>query len=317
MPVRPTFPGVYIEEIPSGVRPITAVATSTAAFIGTFRKGLIDEAVRLLSVADFEREYGGLDRSSEASYAVQQFFLNGGTEAWVVRIGQPGPVAGPVTALTAAAVGRLTDFTGVTDILEFTAGRRIRGASASNPGEWGNFLRIEVEHNDASAEAIFNLFISEVAITGNRTTVLQTETFRNLTMEPDTPNYAVEVVNQGSRLIQLRRLTPLNVFTPPAANGTISADLGAAAPVLPGTIDDIDVTLTIGAAVPGMPVTLTIPGSAATGSFIAWAAGFQSALRNAGTDPGINPEHRAYRPGVVLYWHPSYCSRRHRGDGPR
>src|SRR5690348_6430071 len=108
MPVRPTFPGVYIEEIPSGVRPITAVATSTAAFIGTFRKGLIDEAVQLLSVADFEREYGGLDRSSEASYAVQQFFLNGGTEAWVVRIGQPGPVAGPVTAVTEPAVGTLT-----------------------------------------------------------------------------------------------------------------------------------------------------------------------------------------------------------------
>ena len=127
MPVRPTFPGVYIEEIPSGVRPITAVATSTAAFIGTFRKGLIDEAVQLLSVADFEREYGGLDRSSEASYAVQQFFLNGGTEAWVVRIGQPGPVAGPVTAVTEPAVGTLTDFTGVTNILEFTAGRRIRG----------------------------------------------------------------------------------------------------------------------------------------------------------------------------------------------
>lgn len=300
MPVRPTFPGVYIEEIPSGVRPVTAVATSTAAFIGTFRKGLLDEAVQLLSVADFEREYGGLDRSSEASYAVQQFFLNGGTEAWVVRIGQPGPVGGAITATTAAAVGTLTDFTGATNILEFTAGRRIRGASAFNPGDWGNFLRVEVEHNDASAEAIFNLFISEVAITGNRTTVLQTETFRNLTMEPDTPNYAVEVVNQGSRLIQLRRLTALNVFTPPAANGTIGADIAIPAPGLIASIDDINVTLTIGAAVPGMPVTLTIPGSAATGSFVAWAAGLQTALRNAGTDPGINPEHRAYFTGATV-----------------
>ena len=213
MPVRVTFPGVYVEEIASGVRPVTGVATSTAAFIGTFRKGLVDEAVRLLSFADFEREYGGLDRSSEASYAVQQFFLNGGSEAWIVRIGQPGPVAAGVAAITAAAVGTLTDFTGGIDILEFTAGRRIRGASAVNPGSWGNFLRVEVEHNDDSTEAIFNLFVSEVAIVGNRTTVLQTETFRNLTMEPDTPNYAVEVVNQGSRLVQLRRLTPLNVST--------------------------------------------------------------------------------------------------------
>ena len=40
MPVRPTYPGVYVEEIPSGVRPVASVATSTAAFVGAFRKGL-------------------------------------------------------------------------------------------------------------------------------------------------------------------------------------------------------------------------------------------------------------------------------------
>src|SRR6476620_586532 len=98
MPVRPTFPGVYIEEIPSGVRPITGVATSTAAFIGTFTRGVIDETVQLLSMSDFEREYGGLNRAREASYAVQQFFLNGGSEAWVVRRGQTGPQGVPTSA---------------------------------------------------------------------------------------------------------------------------------------------------------------------------------------------------------------------------
>jgi phage tail sheath protein FI len=298
MPVRPTFPGVYIEEIPSGVRPITAVATSTAAFIGTFRKGLIDEAVQLLSAADFEREYGGLDRSSEASYAVHQFFLNGGTEAWVVRIGQPGPVAAPITAVTMAASGILADFTGATPILQFTAGRRIRGQSATNPGDWGNFLRVEVEHNNASAVAIFNLFVSEVSIVGNRTTVLQTETFRNLTMAPDTANYAVEVVNQGSRLIQLARASALTDATPPAANGTVSANLAAAVPAI-GSIDDLNVTLTIGVAVPGMPVTLAFPATGPAG-FVEWAAMFQAALRNAGTNPGINPEHRAYFTGATV-----------------
>ena len=44
MPVRPTYPGVYIEEVPSGVRTITGVATSIGAFLGTFRKGLLNEA---------------------------------------------------------------------------------------------------------------------------------------------------------------------------------------------------------------------------------------------------------------------------------
>ena len=70
MPVKPTYPGVYIEEIPSGVRTITGVATSTAAFIGTFRKGPVDEAVQIFSFADFERDFGGLERTSEAAYAV-------------------------------------------------------------------------------------------------------------------------------------------------------------------------------------------------------------------------------------------------------
>lgn len=293
MPVRPTYPGVYVEEISSGVRPVAAVATSTAVFVGTFRKGLINEAVRLLSAADFEREYGGLERSSEASYAVQQFFLNGGTEAWAVRIGQPGPVAGPITAVTSAANGTLASFGGGA-ILKFAAGRRIRGKSAENPGDWGNFLRLEVEHTSAATDTLFNLFVSEVAVAGNRTTVLQTESFRNLTMKPDTANYAVDVVNQGSRLIQLTRASPLNDMTPPAANGTIGKDLAAAVPPF-ADIKDISVSLSVA---PGA-VPLTLPNSTA-GGFVEWVSAFQSALRAAGVGPSIPAEVRAYFTGATV-----------------
>lgn len=59
MPTTPTYPGVYIEEIPSGVRTIVGVATSIAAFVDFFPRGLLDEAVHLFSFADFEREFGG------------------------------------------------------------------------------------------------------------------------------------------------------------------------------------------------------------------------------------------------------------------
>ena len=86
MPVRPTYPGVYVEEIPSGVRTIAGVSTSVAAFIGSFPRGLLNQAVQIFGLADFEREYGGLDAGSETSYAIQQFFLNGGTECFVVRV---------------------------------------------------------------------------------------------------------------------------------------------------------------------------------------------------------------------------------------
>ena len=85
MPVTPTYPGVYIEEVPSGVHPITGVATAIAAFVDFFKRGPMNEAVEIFSFADFERVFGGLDTRSEASYAIQQFFLNGGSRAWVVR----------------------------------------------------------------------------------------------------------------------------------------------------------------------------------------------------------------------------------------
>jgi phage tail sheath protein FI len=296
MPVRPTFPGVYIEEVPSGVRPITAVATSTAAFIGTFRKGLANEAVRLLSISDFERECGGLERSSDASYAVQQFFLNGGSEAWVVRIGQPGPVGAQITAITSAANGTLNSFAGAA-ILNFFAGRRIRGESARNPGDWGNFLRIEIDHNNASANATFSFSVSEVAIAGNRTNVLQTETFHNLTMEPDTANYAVEVINQGSRLVQVTRPSTLalNDFTPPAANGTAGANLAAAVPAI-GSIDNIAATLFVGPHVPAaaMPYPLTIASSPVINTFADWETAFEDAIQAGGTDPLVPADLQPY-----------------------
>ena len=60
MPSTLTYPGVYIEEVPSGVRTIVGVATSTAAFLGYFSRGPLNEAVQLFGFADFEREFGGL-----------------------------------------------------------------------------------------------------------------------------------------------------------------------------------------------------------------------------------------------------------------
>jgi len=85
MATAPTYPGVYIEEIPSGVHPIMGVATSIAAFVDFFPRGAMNTAVQVFSFGSFAREFGGLDDRSEASYAIQQFFLNGGMQAWVVR----------------------------------------------------------------------------------------------------------------------------------------------------------------------------------------------------------------------------------------
>ena len=60
MPVQPTYPGVYIEEVPSGVRTITGVPTSITAFLGRTLRGQTDEPVLINSFSDFQRQFGGL-----------------------------------------------------------------------------------------------------------------------------------------------------------------------------------------------------------------------------------------------------------------
>ena len=125
MPVTPTYPGVYIEEVPSGVHTITGVATSIGAFIDSFTRGPIDTAVQVLSMADFERQFGGLNTLSEGSYAVAQFFLNGGAQAWVVRVGTNA--VAPNQLATATVV--LTD--GVNPVARVRAGQPVRGASCA------------------------------------------------------------------------------------------------------------------------------------------------------------------------------------------
>ncbi|MBA2435927.1 MAG: phage tail sheath family protein [Chthoniobacterales bacterium] len=89
MPVLTTYPGVYIEEIPSGVRTITGVATSITAFIGRALRGPTDLAVTVNSFGDFERTFGGLWEFSPLSFAVRDFYQNGGAQAVIVRLFNP------------------------------------------------------------------------------------------------------------------------------------------------------------------------------------------------------------------------------------
>ncbi|MEJ2548926.1 MAG: phage tail protein, partial [Gemmatimonadota bacterium] len=215
MPTAPTFPGVYIEEVPSGVRTIVGVSTSTAAFIDFFERGPSDVPIRIFSYADFERIFGGLHRESEASYAIQQFFLNGGTEAYVVRVGAGSIDTARVTVTGAGA-----------DMFQARAGRRVAGVAVDNPGRWGNSLRIEVDYDTTAPTTTFNLTVSEVGLRNGRPVVRQTESFRNLTMEPNTANYAVEEVNERSALVQLNRETMAALSSPwprPDATGTLGA----------------------------------------------------------------------------------------------
>src|SRR5690348_8791651 len=89
-------PGVYVQEVPSAVRPIEGVSTSTAAFIGITDKGPVPghtlptgkmaQPPLITSFTDYHRQFGGFRTDSFLTYAVRSFFENGGRRLYVVRI---------------------------------------------------------------------------------------------------------------------------------------------------------------------------------------------------------------------------------------
>src|ERR687895_693119 len=95
MPVQVSYPGVYIREVPSGVRTITGVATSITLFIGMTTRGVLNRPTSLLSFADYQRTFGTDTAISELTDQVRQFFQNGGKRAYVMRVAN-GAVAAEV-----------------------------------------------------------------------------------------------------------------------------------------------------------------------------------------------------------------------------
>src|SRR6202035_823540 len=75
-----TYPGVYIQELSSGVHTITGVATSIAAFVGWAPQGPVKEATLVESWSEYEATFGGFYSGSYLGYAVNQFFANGGAQ---------------------------------------------------------------------------------------------------------------------------------------------------------------------------------------------------------------------------------------------
>jgi phage tail sheath protein FI len=107
MPVAPTYPGVYVQEVPSGVRTITGVATSITAFLGRVVRGPVNEPTTINSLADFNRIFGGMKIGYPLGYAVKDFYLNGGSQAIVVGLYRDAAraAAGSVAKAAAGASG--------------------------------------------------------------------------------------------------------------------------------------------------------------------------------------------------------------------
>jgi phage tail sheath protein FI len=175
MPVTPTYPGVYIEEIPSGVHTITGVATSITAFVGYTQKGAVDEAVHIFSFADFERAFGGLSVDSPLSYCAKHFFQNGGTEAYVVRVAQ-GAASASVT-------------------LRNGSGNNVLVISAISAGIWGNSLQIDVDYDTGNPSNLFNLRVTEYVERNGDWVPGPSEVYRNLTLNSGDPRYVIAILS--------------------------------------------------------------------------------------------------------------------------
>ncbi len=184
----PTYlhPGVYVEEIPSGSKPIEGVGTSTAAFVGYTTKGPVAEPTLLSKWSDYEEQFGGIrdlgksDTGDPMGFAVYSFFQNGGAAAYIVRAILAGSAG--------TAEGFLVNPGDAAQILRFTA---------ANPGEWGSALRIRFE---AKADAP-GLYMLRVGIMKG-TEFKELERFNDLTVAADdAPDYIESKVNDASTLI--------------------------------------------------------------------------------------------------------------------
>src|SRR6266853_1665715 len=172
MPAALTYPGVYIEEIPSGVHTITGVATSIAAFVGWAAKGPTDRAGLVLSWSDYERTFGGLNANSLMGYSVYQFFNNGGQQAYIVRL-----IAADATAANVTLDGKLK-------------------LTAKNEGGWANAYAIAIKNrNDPNNPIDTSRFRLQVLTVDATTSVeIVIESFENLSMNPKDPRFVEDVV---------------------------------------------------------------------------------------------------------------------------
>ncbi|MDY0048645.1 MAG: phage tail sheath C-terminal domain-containing protein [Thauera propionica] len=211
MPSVLSYPGIYIEEIPSGVRTITGVATSITAFIGRAPRGEVDRAVRVQSFAEYSRLFGGLSRSSPMSYAVSQFFQHGGRDALIVRVFNGDADTDTATITLGTTSGNL--------VLE-----------AASPGTWGSRLRARVDHltRDTSDTLLFNLTVEELDRAGG-TTVVASEPFRNISVSPASVRFVDTVLKAQSALVRVRTSAPADESpVDGTANATTTATDGSA-----------------------------------------------------------------------------------------
>jgi hypothetical protein len=198
---------VYIEEIPSGVHTITGVATSITAFLGKALRGSTDDPITITSFGDYERIFGGLQRDFTLSYAVRDFFVNGGSQAIIVRLYKP---VGGKAANATFGVPNLT-------------------LEAASEGAWGMKVRVRVDTRtvDPNLQAVADRLgvlpadLFDLTVRDGGTGVM--ETFLNLTTK-ESARRVDRVLKAESNLVRVAGGVPLPSGTAPTKNSGALTD---------------------------------------------------------------------------------------------
>jgi uncharacterized protein len=186
-------------EQPGSLRVIARAATSIAAFVGRTLKGPVNEPVMVRSFAEYTRVFGGLWQPSTLSYAVEQFFENGGRAAVIVRVVNG---ARPPTLTLPTASGRLT----------------LRGVGAGSR----EYLRASVDYDAIEPRDTerFNLVVQRVRAPGSES-IEDQEIFRRLSIKPGADRFVADVLLE-SRLVRVQGSVPTERPTrSPAANSAV------------------------------------------------------------------------------------------------
>ena len=158
----PTYlsPGVYVQEIGSGSRPIEGVGTAVAAFVGLAPKGPQNEPTLVANWSQFVENFGDFSPGSYLAHAVYGYFLNGGGAAYVVRIGaEQSDGAAPQTARAELPAGDGRTGLEVHALETGPAGDQIAVEiqDATEPGDSGENFKLVVKRNDQPVETFDNV----------------------------------------------------------------------------------------------------------------------------------------------------------------
>ena len=250
-----TYPGVYVQEVSGGVRPLQIASTSTAAFVGLAQMGPDDSALQVTSWTEFQRNYGTFITDGYLAHSVFQYFNNGGQLCYIVRVVRSNATAASVTVQNRASA----PVDGLT-------------ISALSKGAWGNYLYLQIENGTLNPGNEFRISVRRqddpAVIPPNWQSVTPLEVFDNLSPDPTASNYVVTVLQAQSSLIEA---------VTPAANISLQhgVHLGGFNPTVP-LQNDLSFSINLDG---DGPQIVTLPAAAGTATLAGVASAIQTAVQ--------------------------------------